>query len=340
MTVARSSSIASDVAVALCTYQGGSYVREQLATILDQDCLPGEIVVSDDGSTDSTLDLVEGALSEARRRGIQTRLLRNESPMGVTANFEAALTSCTREIIILCDQDDIWAPDRVSQVKATFVSNPAATLIQGDAFLVDAKGRRTGVMLFEALGLTPREVAQLRGGDAFAALLKRNLATGATMAIKRALLLRALPFPREWLHDEWLAIISAAQGGVAVSAKPTVSYRQHGLNQVGVQRATMRYRIRRMLDSEPDRNNKLALRSDTLHRRLSDLGAAVQRPIVDEARSKARFEKGRAEYKMGMLARVPAVIKVAKGGGYGRFASQGRLDIVRDLLRGARFRRR
>ncbi len=137
------------------------------------------------------------------------------------------------------------------------------------------------------------------------------------------------------MHDEWLAVIAAATGRVGVVREATIDYRQHGRNQIGVTEPTLRYKVSRVLEPRGDRNTKLARRFAVLADRLGALGDAVPASYVSAARKKADFEAKRAAMAPNRLRRVGAVLGLARRGLYGRFASRGRSDIIRDLLQPA-----
>jgi hypothetical protein len=326
-------------AVALGTYNGARFLGEQLTSILRQDRLPDEIVVSDDRSSDGTVEIAEALLMAAREAGIRVVLLRNPENVGVTANFAAAIAECTADVVVLSDQDDVWHPDHLSSALRAFEEDPSLDLRHADARLVDSEGSPLGRSLFESLTVAEDELARIEGGDAFSVYLRRNLATGATMSFRRRLVGRALPFPAEWVHDEWLAMMAAATGHVAVSRTATVDYRQHGANEIGVAAPTLRYRVGRMLATTAERNRLLAVRSTVLAERLADR-ADVPAEVLAAARAKAAFETRRAALPRSRPARLVGILRAdrsrygAVGGGYARFASQGRLDMVRDLLLG------
>ncbi len=209
------------------------------------------------------------------------------------------------------------------------------TFLHTDARLVDEDGAPLGSTLFESLELTDEELRLEEEGHAFEALLRRNLATGATAVFRRELLAHARPFPPEWVHDEWLAVIAAATGRVGVVRETTIDYRQHGRNQIGVTDPTLQYKVRRVLQPRGDRNVKLARQFGVLADRLESLGDDVPAAYVRAARQKAVFEATRADLKPNRVRRIGVVIGLARRGLYGRFASRGRSDIIRDLLQPA-----
>lgn len=321
----------SRISVALCTYNGAAYLREQLVSILGQTRPADELIVSDDGSSDGSAELARAVVEEAGT-GIPFVLLRGEEPLGVTANFERAVRAAGSELIALSDQDDSWHVDRLETVAALFDADPGLTLVHTDAELVDADGAPLGVRLFAALEVSEAELAAERAGNAYGVFLRRNLATGTTVVFRREVLDAALPFPGEWVHDEWIAIVAAAVGRVGVLAEATVDYRQHGANQIGAVKPTLRYKVRRVLEPRGDRNELLARRFAVLAERLEALGDRVSARDLERARAKAAFEAARAALPRARFRRIGTVLRLWRSGDYREYASRGTLDVVRDLL--------
>jgi hypothetical protein len=176
-------------------------------------------------------------------------------------------------------------------------------------------------------------LAALEDGHAFDTMLRRNLATGATIAFRRSLLTYALPFPSAWVHDEWLAVLAAALESIAVSEQRLIDYRQHGSNQIGVVQPTVRGKIARVLQPRGDRNQGLARRSRLLLERLKAIHAEAS--VIDRARRKVEIEQFRAELPNNRARRLVPVLWRARSGEYQRYCSQGAMDIVRDLVQPA-----
>ncbi|MBX3088630.1 MAG: glycosyltransferase, partial [Cryobacterium sp.] len=173
------------VSVALCTYNGERFIEQQLASILSQSRPVDEIVVSDDGSTDGTVEIVRRVVSGNSRPGL--KILQNSSALGVTANFEQAMAACTGEFICLSDQDDIWMPDRVELALEKFRERPELQLVHSNAELVDEQSDSLGEDLFRAIGFSRLERKRIRKGQALRVLLRRNVVTGATVMLRREL---------------------------------------------------------------------------------------------------------------------------------------------------------
>lgn len=323
------------VSVALCTFNGERFVREQLESILRQSPPPAQLVVSDDGSTDGTLEIVREVAATPLAEAVEVVVLTGERPLGVTANFQRAVSAANGELVALSDQDDVWHEGRLQRIAGLLTSGDAPLLVHTDADLVDSAGTHLGRTLFESLEITPDELHTEQAGRAFDAFIRRNLATGATVVFRRDLLEAALPFGSGWVHDEWLAMIAAAVGRVDVLPEPTIDYRQHDANQIGVAAPTLSRKIRRVLEPRGDRNDVLAARFALLAERLEALGDRVPPASLEAAREKARFEAERAALPHNRLRRLIPVLRLSAGRRYARFASRGRADIVRDLLQPA-----
>ncbi|QEE60859.1 glycosyltransferase family 2 protein [Salinibacterium sp. dk2585] len=321
------------ISVALATYNGERFVAEQVESILAQSRRPDELLVADDGSTDATLDIIR-ATHEAAGSGVRLRVLDPGGRLGVTKNFERAVSACEGDLIVLSDQDDVWHPDRLERAATSFEARPGLLLQHSDARLVDADGRPLDVGLLEALRVSAAERQAIHRGEAFSAYLRRNLVTGATVAFRASLLQHAMPFPSSWVHDEWLAAIAASTGEVELIEEPLIDYRQHGANQIGATKPTLRYRISRMLEERGDRYERLATRAEALADRLAQL--PVPDRMLAAARDRARFDRVRATLPKRRLARLGTVLDEHRAGSYRRLSSQGTLDVFRDILQPAR----
>jgi glycosyltransferase involved in cell wall biosynthesis len=325
--------MAFSVSVALCTYNSARFIDEQVRSILEQELMPDEIVVSDDGSTDDTVERIRAAAKSSGNTAI-LRVLPAGPRLGVTANFQRAVSACVGDLIALSDHDDSWRPDHLSSTVPMFSEQPDLLLVHGDARLVDEAGQPTGSDLFESLGVSPREFDELEHGHAFDAYLRRNLVTGATTVFRRSLLKYALPFPSEWVHDEWLGFIAAAIGRVAVSRRVQIDYRQHGANQIGVRKLNFPGKVRRVLEPRSGRNRYLYERAQVLQRRLEQLGTVVPEERLALASGKVEHQRVRAALSRSRPKRWIPVLREAATGRYSLF-SRGTADIVRDLFQPA-----
>ena len=314
------------VSVAMATYNGGQFIAEQLQSMLAQSIAVDQIVIADDGSRDDTVGIARNAL--ATFAGELIVLEPERKSLGVTRNFERALRACTGDIIALADQDDVWHVGKLERMIAALGDD--GLLAFSDAQLVGEHGRplEGAPQLFGGIGLTDWERATLSAGDAWPVLLRRNLVTGATAVIRRELLDLAKEFPESWVHDEWLAIVAAANGGVRLVDEPTIDYRQHGANQIGMRsKLTWKIRMERLKEPRTQRNSRLFKRAQALAARAhewSELAAL-------DAEEKLAHETVRSELPAARFDRVPSVRREMKTGRYERFGL-GKQDVLRDLV--------
>lgn len=211
------------VSVALCCRNGAKFLAEQLESIVTQTATPFEVVVCDDRSTDNTWDIARAfARSHAE---IRWRIHRNESCLGVRANFEQAIRLATGDYIATCDQDDIWEPDKI-EVLLAFARRNGAGLVYSDVTFIDEKGTPLATSARALYGLDKKMA--LRNY-----LFDNNNAIGCTYMFDAALKKYLFPFPRHYYyHDQWIAIMAYNHGGIFFCDKKLVRYRQHASNLV------------------------------------------------------------------------------------------------------------
>jgi len=215
------------ISVALCTYNGEKYLPAQLESILLQSLMPGELVVCDDCSNDGTLATL---IEFASRAPFPVHIHRNEINLGSTRNFEKAIQLCSGDIIMLCDQDDVWKPCKIERIATVFRANPEAGYVFSDAELVDEDLRPLHRSLWEATGFQGELKKLFLQGDQFRCFTKQHFVTGATMAFRTAISRLAMPFPSKgfWIHDGWIALIASVTGAPGVPiCESLIAYRQH-----------------------------------------------------------------------------------------------------------------
>ena len=199
------------VSVCMATYNGEKYIREQIDSILPQLSDSDELVISDDGSSDNTIDIVQGYNDRRIRLYHNTR-------HGVTWNFENALKHSKGEIIFLADQDDVWKPGKVERMKEWLKSY---VLVIHNADVVDKNGKLINDDYFSLAGV--------RNG--FWQNLVKFRHIGCCMAFRRKLLNECLPFPRGIAcHDYWIGMYAFAKFRVMMDTESFLMYRRHGKN--------------------------------------------------------------------------------------------------------------
>lgn len=318
--------------VVLCTYNGTRFLGAQWGSLLAQTRLPDEIVVRDDASSDATYALLGDLARAAQARGVRVRLNRNAHNLGYVANFETALREASGDVLFLCDQDDVWRADKLAALAAEFERRTALLLLCSDARRVDTAGTGLQRSLFEVLKVSRLELWRMHAGRGFEVLLRRSLATGATVALRRILLSGALPVPHGWVHDEWLAIVAAALGGFDCVERPLIDYRQHAENQIGMPDRDLAGKWRDLVKPRAAMIDRLIARDVALQKRLHELGSRVPDANRERTAEKLRHLRARQALRGAPWTRAGSVLHEAAGGRYRRYASGWR-SALRDLLR-------
>lgn len=205
------------VSVAMVTYNGAMFLREQLDSILEQLGSQDELVLSDDGSKDDTLSIIK----EYQERYDCIRLLQGPG-QGIKKNVEWALKHCRGQYIFLADQDDVWMPDKVKQVLELFVTTGATLVIHDAVVFGEDKGKPIMDSFFS--------FRQAKAG--VVKNVVKNSYIGCCMAFRRELLEKALPIPKQIeMHDQWIGILNDIYGKQSYFyEKPLIYYRRHGEN--------------------------------------------------------------------------------------------------------------
>lgn len=202
------------ISVCLASYNGEKYIKEQINSILSQLKQDDELIISDDGSSDKTIAVVNDIVDP------RVKLINNLGERGYTRNFENALKEAQGDIIFLSDQDDVWVDHKVETMLKQLESSD---MVISNAMIVDEQ--------LNVLNHSHFDLHKVRKGFWNNFLKTRYI--GACMAFKRNVLTKALPFPKyqEYCaHDYWLAIIGEAYFKVEIVDKPLLFYRRHDKN--------------------------------------------------------------------------------------------------------------
>jgi glycosyltransferase involved in cell wall biosynthesis len=195
--------------VAMATYNGEKYIAEMIESILSQTISVTEIVISDDMSTDRTLEIIQRVTNN---QNVTIKVLVNRQRMGFAKNFENALRHCTEEWIFLADQDDKWPQNKVEVCDFT-AKNTEKDLVIHDCIICDE-------------GLQPIFGSSLnRYRELTISTSDRNI--GCCMLVRRRLLEACLPFPIHVSHDIFLGLVANKTFGREVIEEPLLYHRRH-----------------------------------------------------------------------------------------------------------------
>jgi len=322
----------------MTTCDGERFLPGQLRTIDDQTRPVDEIVIFDDASTDGTWAI----LSEFASTRPHVRLSRQSSRTGLFTNVQQALAGVTGDVVVLADQDDEWLPDKVAQIESAF-ADPGVTLWFSDATLIDEQGMSLDRTAWQAVRFDESARVALCEHGRIERLLHGQTVSGATMAVRAALLEVALPMPAAtrdpeagFLHDGWLAVLAAVAGRTVAIERPLTRYRQHAtqtthMHQTALanerrsgQRRTVRVR-EEQLRADAARTGLVADRCRSTPLERLGRPAAVAELIALERFVRARVTPSRAR-------RIPLVMTAVARGDYRRFA-RGLRTALYDLSR-------
>lgn len=207
------------VSIALCVYNGEKFLHEQLDSLVNQTYSNIEIIAVDDRSSDASMAIVR----EYAQKYPFIKVFENEQNLGYVKNFEKAINLCAGELIALSDQDDIWDLDKIRlQVEAI----GDCMLVYHDSALIDEKGKDSKKKM--------SDIVNLYSGDNPKVFLLFNCISGHSCMIKKELLQWAMPFHKDFFHDQWLAYVAANVGKIAVIHRCLVQYRQHNSSSTDI----------------------------------------------------------------------------------------------------------
>lgn len=212
------------ISVAIATYNGDRFLQAQLDSLYAQTHLPDEVVVCDDCSTDGTASILE---AYHQKYGLIYHV--NERQLGVNANFFKAMSLCKGDFISICDQDDVWLPNKIETLYNHLVrmNQDVPCVVSSMRKDIDKQGN---------------EINVLHGGYTEgwkATLLTYGRNQGCTMMMNKqvvATILAAIKnIPNaltDIYYDEWIAYTAAILGEKHNLPDVLMEYRHHDANVV------------------------------------------------------------------------------------------------------------
>lgn len=216
----------NSLAIIMCTYNGAEFLQEQLNSFSNQTFKNWKLFVYDDGSTDTTKDLIKRYQQQSAHEVVWSV---NPQQMGFAKNFLNAIciTPTDFDFFALSDQDDIWCEAKLERAVAYLQTIPQTTpaVFCSRTRLIDANGNH--------IGLSPL----FKKAPSFCNALVQSIAGGNTFVFNRAardLIAVAGKDVNIVSHDWWIyQLVSGAGGMIHYDSHPEVLYRQHGSNLIG-----------------------------------------------------------------------------------------------------------
>jgi len=217
------------ISIAMATYNGAKYIREQLDDLAAQSRPPAELVICDDQSSDDTLEILEDFAASAP---FPVHVHRNPKRLGYRANFIKCAGRCSSDLIAFCDQDDRWSPLKLELLAAAFKNkevllsyhNARPVTVDGRSLPLLDRGRSRKSLVplsvdpwFNPLGFTQMFRRSLLGFEDLLPLTSDQNQEGEQLA-----------------HDQWYFLLASALGSIEYLPDVLADYRQHGANVYGV----------------------------------------------------------------------------------------------------------
>jgi glycosyltransferase involved in cell wall biosynthesis len=210
------------ISIAMASYNGERFIREQLDSFAAQSRLPDELVISDDGSNDRNVAIAEEFAASAPFPVIVSR---SQGRLGYSDNFSRAISLCDGEIIFLSDQDDTWFADKIATTVEAFDANPDAQVVINDQILTDQKLRHRGLTKLHNLRRTGKT--------------SDGMIEGCCTALRRQWAQALFPMPPAvhalvkigvMSHDRWINELAMLLGRRIVIERPLQYFRRTGEN--------------------------------------------------------------------------------------------------------------
>jgi glycosyltransferase involved in cell wall biosynthesis len=217
------------LSIAMATYNGAHFIEEQLNSLTTQTSLPNELVITDDASTDETLDIIR---TFAKTAPFPVRIEKNPEKLGFRGNFLKAAKLCQSEVIAFCDQDDVWLPNKLETCLPHF-KDQELLLVYHNALVVTETLQPIATLQDRAAPSRvnpPLSMNPWQHGLGFTQLFRRSL----------------LEFSDYWpqsldyfnaehreAHDQWVSFLASCLGSTHYINQPLVLYRQHEGNVFG-----------------------------------------------------------------------------------------------------------
>ena len=213
--------------ILLATYNGEKYLKCQLDSILNQTHKNIRLLINDDCSTDNT----RAILKEYEEKDDRIKVKYNEKNLGYVKNFEDLLKRVENKYFALSDQDDFWKEEKIEKSLNKLLEEDA-DLVFTDLEPVDEKLNTITPSMVRFMQMDKN----IKKHQDYKSVFLRNCVTGCTILSKKELINEYIPIPikEPMVHDWWMALIISQIGKITFLDEPTIKYRQHGNNQLGI----------------------------------------------------------------------------------------------------------
>ena len=318
------------ISVALATYNGSSYIEQQIESILHQTKSVDEIVICDDCSTDDTISILQ---SYQQKYPNLFKIMQNEKQLGCAKNFEKAISNANGDIIFIADQDDVWNEDKVEKMMDLLSSSNAKGCFS-DSSIVDAKLLSLGTSHLQIRGFSKGsfDSSKIKLRKYLLPLfLKRVPPAAHDMAITADAKSIILPFPNlPNCHDTWIGLCLVALDGWAFTNEELTLFRQHNNNasnsgkQGGI--------IAKIKQAKASiKNNTFAWNAQLYKELITRLEDKCDKDVLELLHDRMEHSLARSNMQCNIIKRLPLIVKEILNRRYFRYG-RGWLNIVQDMF--------
>lgn len=245
------------ISIAMATYNGEKYLREQLDSILNQTINDWELIVCDDCSKDATWNI----LQEYAQKDVRIKIYRNEQNIGFVKNFEKAVSLCSGEYIAFSDQDDIWVKKHLDILYKNLNGGIASV---GDAKIINEDGIETSDVLSE------RDLFFVKGSNSdflFRILFYQGPFQGSSSLYHKSIFTSTLPIPLGiGSHDVWFSAAACCFEKLHYTTEIVNQYRIHGHNTSGNHKLDFFTQVKTTLKRKGWKTDRIAMCAALLSR--------------------------------------------------------------------------
>ena len=304
------------ISIAMAVFEGERFVCQQLDSIFSQSLVPNEIIICDDSRNDKTYKAIKNIIEQHPEI---IKYFKNETQLGVSKNFEKAVSLSSGDIIFLSDQDDVWMRDKIAEL----ISSINASLDCGGAFcnseLVDKD--------LNGLGLTHFDLRAFRGDPSIDFFLKRVPAAGHNMAFKAELKDLLLPFPDlNECHDTWIGLVIAATSGWTFTDETLTQFRQHDDN---LSRSGRDSQLKAAMESI--KNDASAWNAALYDELIQRITGNVEPEVLELLKDRRNHSAVRAKMNCNIFKRLPLVYGEIKNKRYFKYG-RGWKNVIQDIF--------
>ena len=274
------------VSVAMCTYNGEKYLKEQLDSIINQTYKNIEIIITDDCSSDNTTDIIIAYMQK-----FNIRYYINEENLGFKKNFEKAISLCNGQFIALADQDDIWKNDKIEVLIKEIKDNQ---LVYSDAIILSEPKKEK-----ESFLIQPKK--NLIKGSIPEAFIFNNCVSGNTLLFKQELVKHILPIPNDILfHDSWIAFVASLYGTITYTQESYTYYRRYATQITATRKSNYSNPLNRLKTKEKLKKENIdnIIKSLNVFMKIEQLPAQTKDIIQEVILHYQNFDTSFFNYKL------------------------------------------